>query len=250
MEHRQTRILEILTEHGKIEVVKLAELLDISQVTARKDLDQLEEQGLILREHGYALLLPKDDMNYRMAYHYEAKRRIAALAAETVQHGETVMIESGSCCAMLAELLVHSRRDITIVTNSAFIAAYIRKAPDVKIVLLGGDYQPQAQVMVGPIVRKCAEEYYVDKLFIGADGHLPHTGFTCDNRMRAEAVRDMARQAARVIVLTESAKFSVQSYVAPLKPGQVHAVYTDSKIPAESEQVLKNQGVAVYKAEV
>jgi len=248
--NRQTRILEILTEHGKIEVAKLAELIEVSQVTARKDLDQLEDQGLIHREHGYALLRPKDDMNRRMAYHYETKRRIATLAAKTVKNGETVMIENGSCCAMLADELARSNRDITIVTNSAFIAGYISKVPDVQIVLLGGDYQPQAQVMVGPIVRKCAEEYFVDKIFIGADGHLAHTGFTCDNRMRAEAARDMARQATHVIILTESEKFSERSVVALMKTEEVSAVYTDSRIPEASEKVLKQAGVKVHKVKI
>ena len=251
MEHnRQTRILEILTEHGKIEVVKLAELLGVSQVTARKDLDQLEEQRLILREHGYALLRPKDDMNRRMAYHYEAKRRIAALAAKAVRNGETVMVENGSCCAMLADELARSNRDITIITNSAFIANYIQKVPDVKIVLLGGDYQPQAQVMVGPIVKKCAEEYFVDKIFVGIDGHLEHTGFTCENRMRAEAARDMARQANHVIVLTESEKFHAQSFVALFKTEEISAVYTDDQIPEESEEVLEHAGIVVHKVKI
>ena len=250
MDSRSARILEILMEQGKVQVSKLAEYLDVSQVTVRKDLDQLEEQGLIHREHGCALLLPRDDMNSRMAYHYEIKRQIARLAAETVKNGETVMIESGSCCVLLADELARRKRDVTIVTNSAFIAAYIRKVPDVKIVLLGGDYQAQAQVMVGPITRKCAEEYFVDKLFIGTDGHLAHTGFTGGDRMRAEAVRDMAKQAAHVMVLTESEKFRSQGVVALLQTQQVSALFTDDKIPRSSEQDLKKHGVAVYKVTV
>jgi DeoR/GlpR family transcriptional regulator of sugar metabolism len=84
--------------------------------------------------------------------------------------GEAVMIESGSCRAILAEELVLNRRDVRIITNSAFIAAYIRRLPRARIVLLGGDYQSESQVMVGPITRLCVQTFTVDKLFIGAGG--------------------------------------------------------------------------------
>ena len=247
MTNRHTLILEILSKKERIEVAKLAGLVGVSQVTVRKDLDQLEAQGLIQREHGYALIGSMDDIGNRLAYHYDIKRTIAAMAASTIQHGETVMIENGSCCALLAEEVAKSKRDVTIITNSAFIANHIRKIPGAKIVLLGGDYQTESQVMVGPITRKCAEEYFVDKLFIGTDGFTEKTGFTGTNRMRAEAVRDMAKQAANVIILTEAEKFSQQGVVALLGTDQVSRVYTDNRIPEESERFLDSQGVQVFK---
>lgn len=157
------------------------------------------------------------------------------------------MLESGSCCALLADALVKTKRDVTIITNSAFIAGYIRKAPGAKIVLLGGDYQTESQVMVGPITRKCAEEFYVGKLFIGTDGFTESAGFTGTDRMRAEAVRDMARQAASVVVLTESEKFSQHGVVALMKTDQVDIVYTDDQIPAGIEAHLRGKGVQVFK---
>jgi len=247
MTGRHTRILEILTTQKRIEVARLAGLVDVSQVTVRKDLDQLEAQGLIHREHGFAVISSMDDINNRLAYHYDIKRAIAAAAAGTVQNGETVMIESGSCCALLADALVRSKQDVTIITNSAFIAGYIRKAPGAKIVLLGGDYQTESQVMVGPITRKCAEEYFVDKLFIGTDGFTERSGFTGTNRMRAEAVRDMARQAAKVVILTEAEKFAQQGVVALMNTEQVDTVYTDDRIPEASEAYLREHGVQVFK---
>ena len=105
MKQREYRILELLTERKRIEVAALAREIGVSQVTVRKDLDALEEKGVIHREHGWAVLCSPDDLNGRIAYHYEAKRRIAARAAELVRDGETVMIESGSCCALLADAL-------------------------------------------------------------------------------------------------------------------------------------------------
>ena len=125
---RHTKILELITENKKMEVTKLSQLLSVSQVTIRKDLIQLENSGLIVREHGFATLNSSDDINNRLAYHYDIKQRIAKLAVESIEDGETVMIESGSCCALVALEIAQTKKDVTIITNSAFIADYIRKS--------------------------------------------------------------------------------------------------------------------------
>ena len=161
MNKRQTKILELLTQNKKIEVTKLSELLGVSQVTIRKDLDALSESGMLIREHGYATLNKSDDMNIRLAYHYEQKQQVAKKAVESIQHGETIMIESGSCCALVALEIAKTKKDVTLITNSAFIADYIRKHTSIKIILLGGEYQHESQVMVGPMMRKCAEAFFI-----------------------------------------------------------------------------------------
>lgn len=247
MKGRQEAILEELTRHQKLEVSVLAEKLGVSQVTMRKDLDTLEKRGLVKREHGFALIGPSDDLNNRLAFHYQEKQRIAKMAAESVSPGETVMIESGSCCALLAETLVKTKRDVTIITNSAFIAGYIRSDPHSRVILLGGDYQSEAQVMVGLLVRLCAEQFHVEKLFIGTDGFMPQYGFTNSDMMRAEAVRIMSKQANKTIVLTEAQKFSMHGVVSLLRTQDVYAVYTDTAIPEDAEQVLLENNVQVYK---
>lgn len=247
MNERQTKILDLLTKSKKIEVAKLSELLNVSQVTIRKDLVQLESSGIIIREHGYATINDSDDMNTRLAYHYENKQKIAKKAAELVNNGETVMIESGSCCALLALELVQTKRDITIITNSAFIADYVRKSGNVKIILLGGEYQNESQVMVGPITRKCVETFFVDKLFIGIDGFRKESGFTGNDYMRSETVKDMAKQAQRVIVVTDSVKFDQQGLVKLIDTKAIDTVITDENIPQESESYLNELDVHIEK---
>jgi DeoR/GlpR family transcriptional regulator of sugar metabolism len=222
-------------------------MLQVSQVTARKDLDQLEGMGLIRREHGFALFGSIDDVGRRMAIHYEVKRRIAKAAAVSVEDGETVMIESGSCCALLAEELANTKQDITIVTNSAFIANHLRHVPSSRIILLGGEYQPAAQVLVGSITRKCAEVFFSDKFFIGADGFIDGYGFTGRNHIRAQTVRDMAEQADEIIVLTESEKFFHRGVEGIVRTDDVAMVYTDDLIPPEREAFLQEKGIIVHK---
>ena len=250
MHERHTKILELLSQYKKIEVTRLSELLSVSQVTIRKDLMQLESSGLILREHGYAALHDSDDLANRLVYHYEIKQRIASLAVADVQDGETLMIESGSCCALVALEIAKTKKNVTVITNSAFIADYIRKQGTLQIILLGGEYQQSSQAMVGPMTRRCMEPFYVDKLFIGTDGFTADSGFTGNDYMRSETVRDMAQQANHVIVVTESTKFSQKGLVHLIDTGHIHMVVSDDRIPEECEQYLTEQGVEVKKVKV
>ena len=234
MPARTNRILEVLTERERVEVSALAEELGVSQVTMRKDLTELERRGLIRREHGFAVLRSADNVEGRLAYHYEEKRTIARRAAELVHD--------------VAELAA-AGRDVTVVTNSAFIAGYVRDAASVQTVLLGGIYQKDSQVMVGPMVRSCVEGFYVDLLFAGTDGFSPRTGFTNSDQMRAQAVRDMASHAERVVLLTESEKFSRHGTV-PLALGEKDlAVITDAHVSDEARSELAAAGVELVCAE-
>ena len=265
-EDRTNQILELLVKEKKLDVAELSAHLGVSQVTVRKDLDAMEAQGLITREHqvtvrkdldameaqglitrehGSAVLSSTDDIKGRLAYHYEEKRRIALRAAELVKDGDTIMIESGSCCALLAAALAELRSGITLITNSAFIADYIRRSSDFQIILLGGIYQQDAQVMVGPMVRQCAENFWVDRFFIGVDGWSERTDFTNQDQMRAQAVRDMAGQADQVIVLTESDKFSRHGTVPLNLKDRVKTVITDQKIAEQVMTALADRGIEV-----
>lgn len=245
MAKRDSTILQIVTDQKRVEVAYLAERLGVSTVTMRKDLDALQEKGLILREHGYAMLANPNDVGGRLAYHYDEKLLIARRASQLVPDGATIMVESGSCCALLGRVLADTKKNLTIITNSAFIASYVRDSAQVSCTLLGGTYQRDSQVMVGPLVRTCAQEFYVDRLFIGADGWIDGVGFTNADQMRADAVRLMAASASEVVVLTESEKFGQRGAIPMRLPGKQVSVITDGNIPDEWRRSLARSGVSV-----
>jgi len=249
MIERHTKIIDIVNKTKKIEVNALAKMLEVSPVTVRKDLDALENKGFLTRKHGYAVKCNEDDINNRLAVRYETKVKIAKAAAEMVGKGETVMIESGSSCALLAGELSKSDKEVTIITNSAFIAAYVRENGDSRVILLGGEYQKESQVMVGPLVRTCAREFHVDKLFLGADGFDPNYGFTGSDMMRTEAVKVLAESARNVYLLTDSSKFEQLGVVTQLQFEEVAGVITDRKIPASAKDMLRQHNVKVIIAE-
>ena len=245
---RLNQILSLLSERKKMDVSALSEALGVSQVTMRKDLDALEAKGFIRREHGFAQLNATDHISSRLAYHYEEKKRIAACACELVASGDTVMIESGSCCAILAELLAQKCDSLTIVTNSAFIAEYVRDYRHVQVVLLGGIYQHDAQCMVGPMVRETAANFHVRYFFIGTDGWSERFGFTNKDALRAQAVRDMASACDEMVVLTESEKFSTVGTVPLNIREQPRMVITDAACPTKALEILTAQGIQVKKS--
>ena len=250
MTERQSKIIKLVNTYQKIEVSRLASLLDVSQVTIRKDLDHLESEGLLSREHGYALIKSANDINTRMSLNYDKKLAIANEAVEMINSGETVMLESGSTCTILAEQLARAKKDITIITNSAYIAIRIRELPIRKVILLGGEYQKDYQGMVGPLVRKCAKEFYVDKFFVGTDGFIPDAGFTCDDLMRVETMQDMAASANRMIILADSSKFTQQGVVIQTTFDEIDTVITDSEIAPDSVSILEKNKITVKIADV
>ena len=247
MTDRQTKILEIVNQKKKVEVATLSQMLEVSQVTIRKDLDALEELNFLTREHGYATMKNMSDIGNRMAFCYETKQRIAEKASEIISDGETIMVESGSSCALLVKYLSETKKDITVITNSSYIARFIRETEGgvTKVIVLGGEYQKEAEVMVGPLVKTCAEAFYVDKLFMGTDGYIPGIGFTSGDMLRAEAAKSMADSARNSIILTDSSKFSEHGVVMQCRLKDINMVFTDDQVPLEAKDAMEQNGIIV-----
>ena len=226
---RLDEIVKLVSEFEKIDVNTLSDKLKVSKVTIRKDLDKLEMKGLLHREHGYAVLNSGDDLNVRLSFHYDTKRKIAQEAAKIVADNETIIIESGSTCALLAE----------IITNSYFIADYVRKVDSCKIILLGGEFQNDSQVTVGPLLKEMIQFFHVEHAFVGTDGYDEELGLTGKDLMRSEVVQYMSEASDKMIVLTDSSKFDKRGTVKRFGLKQVSQVVTDQAIPTAAVQRLK-----------
>lgn len=247
VEQRQARIIEVLNKTGKVEVTALAKLCAVSLVTIRKDLTELEERGLLKREQGYAVPDTENDMRRRLTSNYSIKLQLAKKAADMITDGDTVMIESGTCCILTAEEISRTKKNVTIVTNSVFMAGYIGKNPNVHIVLLGGDYQADSQAVVGPITKMCAANFHVKYFFAGTDGYRPGMGFTGDNHLRVEALKSFAQNAEKTVIITESEKFGHQGIVPLFTTDDTDYVITDSGLPETIIEELEEHHVNIIK---
>jgi DeoR/GlpR family transcriptional regulator of sugar metabolism len=247
MNNRNIRILDILTAQKSIKVNLLAEFLDVSLSTLRKDLDYLEKREIVKRTHGYVSLDGADDTGKRLAFNYSIKQRIAKAAVQIVDEGETIMLESGSCCAVFAEELAIAKKNVTIITNSIFIANYVCKLNNIKIILLGGYFQPESRVLVGPITARCGEIFYPEKYFIGADGFIFGSGFTGRDHLRVETAVELAKRAKNIYVLTDAAKFYRRGAYSLIQFDKLAGVFTDDSIPKEAEDALIKNNIQVKK---
>jgi DeoR/GlpR family transcriptional regulator of sugar metabolism len=244
---RTVRILDILVANRIIKITLLAELIGVSQVTLRKDLDNLEKRGIVHRIHGYASLEGVNETGRRMAFNHSVKRKIAKAAVQIVEDNEIIMIESGSCCALFAEELVLAKKNVTIITNSSFIANFICRLPYIKLILLGGYYQQDSQVLVGPMTVKCGEVFLSDKFFLGTDGFNPSYGFTGRDHLRVETMIELTKCSKKNFILTEAAKFHSQGAYNLIQFDKLDSVFTDDSIPEDAEVVLNKNNVTIHK---
>ncbi|WP_056962688.1 DeoR/GlpR family DNA-binding transcription regulator [Levilactobacillus spicheri] len=238
---RLEEILKVVNRQRKVAVTELARQLRVSVVTVRKDLTTLEDQGLLRRQHGFAVVNNPDNLNYRLAQHYEAKSRIARAAADLVADGATIMIESGSACALLAATLGEQGKHVTIVTNSYYIADYVANYPTLAVFVLGGRYQGTAQVVVGPLTQQMLTAFHVAQLFVGTDGYDHANGFSSRDIMRNEVAQAMARRAETVTVLTDSSKFQGASLMHQFALNEVDRVITDDSLSDAVARDLRAQ---------
>ncbi len=242
---RQSEIVEMVDSEKQVTVKELSEKLGVSEVTIRKDLDTLSEYGILIRHHGYALKKNTADIVNRLSINYDSKCKIARKANALIGFNETILIGSGSTCALLAEEIVRTKPNVTIITHSIYIAEHASRLGNNKIILLGGEYQRDAQVMVGPLVRSSVRQYYVDKIFLGTDGFVKNVGFMGSDVLRTEAVKNMAESARHIIIITDSTKFSKRGLLVQFSQKEPTRIITDKKLPEDYIEFFNSLGVPV-----
>lgn len=243
MNNRQRIILNQLSEKKQISVNELIELLNVSGVTVRQDLDFLQKQGFIQRVHGGAVLQSEEEISHRLGVNYEVKTAIADRAADFIKRGETIFIEAGSANALLARKL-SDQNGLTVVTNNVFITRTLKNS-DLNVILLGGIFQHQSECVVGALAKTGLAVINFTKAFLGVDGVSLENGVTCSDMLRAEVSTEVVRKSHEVFVITDSSKIgkTAMSNVCDLQ--EIDYLITDSGIPVEMKIELENIGVNV-----
>ena len=247
LNERQNRILEILGRDNRTSVNALSDMLEVSSVTIRQDLNHLEAEGLLKRVHGGAVLKDGDNLDNRLARNYQKKQRIAKKAAARVNEGETILIESGSANVLLARELVKIRK-VTIMTTNVYIARQFRKNAQANIVILGGIYQPDSETLVGKMTRACIDQINIDKAFIGIDGYTTEDGFTLRDMFRAEISSHIVRKARDVCVVSDSSKFGKTGLTRICHLKDIQHVATDSDLDQRYRDELRASGIDLILA--
>lgn len=247
MNERFEQIKTILLKEKKIDVINLSERLAVSEVTIRKDLTSLEQQGFLLRRYGGAILAenPGNVVEYikKIRVQEVEKSAIAKFAASMVEDGENLLIDAGSTAFALACEL--RGRDVRIVTNNVAIANELMNDSAVTVELLGGTLRKASGALIGPWVLETLDSVQVDKVFMGASGFDPKRGFSSENAVEAEVKRKMLSCGGEKIILADSTKFLRPAFANFAKAEEIDMLITDKKVSEPAATALKKSGIKV-----
>jgi DeoR family transcriptional regulator of aga operon len=229
-------------------VLDLARRFQTSQVTIRKDLDELHAHGLVHRTHGGALpahegALEDPTLREKQKLHRKEKLWIAEAAARRVQEGQVVILDSGTTTTEIARAL-RNFRNLTIVTNAVNIAADLSGSA-VELILTGGSMRKNSFSLVGPIAEETLHRLNADWLFLGVDGFDVQYGLTTPNLLEAKVNRVMVEVSKRTVAVCDSSKFGRRSLSLIVPPSALHQVITDKNVPRADVRALKKAGIEV-----
>ena len=248
-DERRAILLRTLKDNGYIEVSEMAQSLNVSAATIRRDLKRLSREGLLIRTQGGAVLAapsttlePPYDIKRRR--HIEEKRRIAAAAVEMVRDGETIILDAGSTTYELALLLLH-KRNLTVVTNDLQIAVKLASNPNINLVCTGGVARAYVYTLLGPQVEAFLRTLRVNKTFLGADA-IHEDGTIANVNLKEVAVKQaMIHAGEQVIVVTDSSKFGITGFARVCDFSEVDMLITDAGITQNAREMLKAWPVIV-----
>jgi DeoR family transcriptional regulator, aga operon transcriptional repressor len=214
---RDARILRHLQQSGSVSAEELCSLLEVSIATVRRDLQELENRGLLRRTHGGAMTVEpllyepfRHDSSFReqIEQHADEKRRIAMAASDLIQDGETISLTAGTTTTEVVRSIRY-RSGITVVTNTVNVAMELSQRRDLEVVVTGGYLRGNWFSLVGPLATQALEQIYVDKVFIGANGADAERGLTCHNADEAGTNRVMVGHAKKKIAVVDHSKLGV-----------------------------------------
>jgi DeoR family fructose operon transcriptional repressor len=250
LNERQLEITRLIRRLERISVHDLCLRFKTSAVTIRKDLDELEERGILLRTHGGAVLAENVEQTVKLqekvAVHTEMKAVIAAKAHEMIFNCQTVALDSGSTTLALARLLRDT--NFRIVTNSLLIAQELSARDSGGFLLLGGNWRKESGCFIGPLTHAMLERVNIDIAFVGASGYAVRSGFTCQNSIEAQTKETILARAARKFIVCDSSKCGKRAFSTFAGLTDVDGLIVDDALPEAAHEELSAQGLTIITA--
>lgn len=251
---RRDKILTFLQERASATVNELSGLCDVSEVTIRQDLNQLSDEGLLVRTRGGALLANRNAKESTFAVRQElnaaAKQRIGELAAEMVDSGDTVFIDSSSTGVSVARALAARREllDVTVITNGLYAALELVGHRHFSTIVAGGHMDPKAASLTGSFAWKHLERVTANIGFFGTRGLSLAYGVTELNIHEADVKQMMVARCLDVVIVTDSSKFDDASLVTFAEVSNINHLVTDDAAPSEVLNELRERGITIVLA--
>ncbi|MFE9204515.1 DeoR/GlpR family DNA-binding transcription regulator [Micromonospora sp. NPDC007230] len=255
---RRQRILELMHANGAVSLRDIAQAVQSSEVTVRRDLRILEADGLLNRHHGGATLpgalatLPgalSREPTYAQKAQVAAaeKAAIAELAASLVEDGDAIVIGAGTTTQLFAQQLARYA-ELAVVTNSLLVAQALANAPRVEVVLTGGTLRGAILALVGSAAERSLAGLRVRRAFISGNGLTAERGVSTPNMQVASVDRALAAAAEEIVVLADHTKIGVDTMVQTIPTDEIDHLVTDDAAPRDVLDELANRAVRLHVA--
>ncbi|MEU4409990.1 DeoR/GlpR family DNA-binding transcription regulator [Streptosporangium sp. NPDC023963] len=250
---RRQRILELVRANGAVSLRDLAQSVQSSEVTVRRDLRALEAEGLLNRHHGGATL--PGELSREPTYSQKTqtaaaeKRAIADLAVSLVEDGDAIVVGAGTTTQDFARRLARVT-ELAVVTNSLLVAQALTDSPRVEVVMTGGTLRGSIHALVGSAAERSLAGLRVRRAFISGNGLTAERGLSTPNMQVASVDRALAAAAEEVVVLIDHTKVGVDTMVQTVPTEEITHLITDDEAPREVLDDLTGRGVRIHVARI
>ena len=254
-EERKQTILERLNRENRVYVSDLSQALEVSEVTIRKDLKELEERGALRRTHGGAANLEEKgavepSLDKLLQVHTEEKRAIARGAYKFLEDGDSLLLDASSTVRELAHLIRDGdRRELNVITPALHVAQGLSSCEHVQVIQIGGMVRRSLVTAMGPIATEDLRGLHVDKAFIGVNGIDPAVGLTTQNILECEVKRHIVEACTQSFVLADSSKMRCVALGVICPVGRADYIITDAEVSPAFAGKLEECGARVIVAE-
>ena len=255
--HRLDEVLDLVIDRGHVRVEDLVEELGISPATARRDLDALAGQQLVIRSHGGASANPDATslpMRYRAARHSAQKEAIAAVAVDMVEPGSVIALNGGTTTTALAHELAaresfrDAPRPTVLVTNAINIAQELAVRRHLQLVVTGGIVRESSFELVGSWAEQLLAQVHIDTLFLGVNALSATGGAATHDESEASIISRLIERAARLVVVADGSKIGAAAFARIAETAQVNDLVTDPGADPDALQALREAGVQIHLA--
>ncbi len=247
---RRSRILEALDNFGQVNVSELSKEFDVSEVTIRNDLANLERNKLLVRAHGGAfktntLAIPVTE---KKKINLDAKKAIGKAAAKIIQENDSIILDSGTTTFEISNNLGKFER-LSVISNALDIINNLANFDNLDVMVPGGFLKEFSMSLVGPMAERNFKQLHCNKLFLGVDGFKADVGVYTYHMEEAYLNQLMIDIAEEVIVVADSSKFKKIGFAFIAGYNKIHKVITDKEIEPEFVKMLERNNVEVIIAD-
>jgi DeoR/GlpR family transcriptional regulator of sugar metabolism len=249
---RREKILDLLREDGSAKVVDLARIFKVTEVTIRQDLEKLEKDNLVIREHGGAYLkdIEKQVQTFAVAHHdmhADKKEKIAAKCLEFIQSGDTIILDSGSTVTEIAKKL-KGFRNLTVITNALNIAMMLGTEPGIEVVMTGGEFKPPTLSLTGQKAADFFKGINVSKLFLATAGISLKSGLTYPSISDIVVKKAMIEAAETTYLVADSSKIGKSAFASLGALSLINYIITDDGIEDKDRQLFEENEIELIIA--